>query len=175
MQFAVQARRRAVSGFTLVELMVTVAVLAIVSAVAAPAMQGLIRANRLNTAASEMTAALQLARSEAIRRNSRVSVCASADSLTCTASADWSSWIVRGAANVADGAEVIRVQAAPDDVELSGPVGGIVFAPSGQVQAQQVVAACIPTDNPDENVRQLTVLVSGSVLSANADGGGVCP
>ncbi len=61
----------------MIELMVTVAVLAIIAAIAVPAMQGLIAANRLSAASTELVTALQLARSEAIRRNAAVTVCGS--------------------------------------------------------------------------------------------------
>ncbi|MEB1220701.1 Tfp pilus assembly protein FimT/FimU [Xanthomonas campestris pv. campestris] len=70
-------------GFTLIELMVTVAVLAIVLAVAVPAFGTLIRSSRLTSNANEVVAALQLARSEAVRQNSLVAVCRSDNGSTC--------------------------------------------------------------------------------------------
>jgi len=62
-------------GFSLVELMVTIAVLAILLAIGIPSFASLIASNRLTSATNELVAALQTARTEAIRRNVRVTVC----------------------------------------------------------------------------------------------------
>lgn len=57
------------NGFTLVELMVTVAVLAILSTIAYPSFQSTIRSNRVATTTNELIASLALARSEAIKKH----------------------------------------------------------------------------------------------------------
>jgi type IV fimbrial biogenesis protein FimT len=62
------SRRRLALGFTLVELMVTVAIVAILAAAAAPNIRDMIQRNRVSAYSTELIAALALARSEAIRR-----------------------------------------------------------------------------------------------------------
>ncbi len=62
------------SGFTLVELMVTVAVLAILVGIAIPSFQGTLDKRRIIGAAEQIYADLQYARSEAIRQNKSVTV-----------------------------------------------------------------------------------------------------
>ncbi len=61
-------------GFTLVELMVTLAVAAIILAIAAPSFSQMIRDHRLITTANDFMGTMQLARSEAIRRGVQVTM-----------------------------------------------------------------------------------------------------
>lgn len=72
-------RKPASQGFTLVELLVTVAVLAIALGIAVPSFQSFVSRNRLAATTNELVSALALARSEAVKRATRVTV----------ASADW--------------------------------------------------------------------------------------
>jgi type IV fimbrial biogenesis protein FimT len=61
-------------GFTTTELMIVLAILGILTAMAAPSMATLMRTQRLRTASFDLMAGLQLARSEAIKRNSAVTI-----------------------------------------------------------------------------------------------------
>lgn len=155
--------------------MVTVSVIAILAAVAVPGMTALINSSRLNGQAEEMVSSLQLARAEAIRRNARVTVCPSSDGSTCASSTNWSQWVVRGRDNITATDDVIRSNRASGGVQISGPAAGIVFRPSGLIDSQQTVTVCMPTTNPSQNQRVLTVMVSGVVTSSKYDGGGACP
>ncbi len=81
------ARRRVgVGGFTLLELMVTITIVAILGALAAPSFQTMIHANRTRSVASELLATLNLARSEAARRGQPVSICRSSNGSSCSSS-----------------------------------------------------------------------------------------
>jgi type IV fimbrial biogenesis protein FimT len=84
------------AGFTLLELVITVAVLAIALGIAIPSFQGITNRNRLTSVANEVVAAMQLTRMEAIRRNQRVVMCPSTDGSTCSG-ANWMRMIVREA------------------------------------------------------------------------------
>ncbi|RUL74087.1 GspH/FimT family pseudopilin [Dyella choica] len=66
---------RCARGFTTVELMIALAVLAVLAAIAAPSFQNMINANRLTTAANEIVAGLNTARMEAIKRNAYTQFC----------------------------------------------------------------------------------------------------
>ncbi len=88
------------AGFTLIELMVTIAILAIIASLAAPAVGVFVSRSAMRSISSDFTLALQRARSEAINRNMCVTMCMSSKaSLTppkCTTSGDaWDiGWIV---------------------------------------------------------------------------------
>jgi type IV fimbrial biogenesis protein FimT len=74
-------------GFTLIELMITVAIAAIVIAIGIPSFKDFIDNTRSNTLSEEFSTAMNYARTEAIKRSRRVSVCASTDSTSC--GSDW--------------------------------------------------------------------------------------
>lgn len=83
------ARNRA-SGFTLVELMIVLAIVAILVTIAIPNLRNLIAKSELKDAAGGLTAALYLARSEAIKRGADVGVCSQGSATACGAAAsDW--------------------------------------------------------------------------------------
>jgi type IV fimbrial biogenesis protein FimT len=88
---------KAWGGFTLVELMVTIALLAILLSLGIPAFTELLAGWQRDRATKAITAHLQLARTEAIKSTQRVVVCNSSDASTCSTSKDkeWKSgWIV---------------------------------------------------------------------------------
>ena len=79
------------AGFTLIELMIVVVILAIFVTIGIPGFQNLIRENRLATQANELVGTLHFARSEAIKRRLPVVMCRSTNSTTCV-SGGTSSW-----------------------------------------------------------------------------------
>lgn len=155
--------------------MVTVAVLAIIASIAVPAMQSLIATNRLGAASTELVSALQLARSEAIRRNAPVTVCGSNDGANCANTTVWNRWIVIGRDNATGNVEVIRDSAVSGAMQVAGPAAGIRFRPTGLLDAQEAMTVCLPVGNPSDNQRVVTMMVGGGVTTGRKNGGGACP
>ncbi|MFI2813092.1 GspH/FimT family pseudopilin [Microbulbifer sp. JSM ZJ756] len=170
-------------GFTLLELMITVAIIAIVAAMAAPSFNNQISNNRSVALGEELTSALNVARSEAVRRGTRVSLCASADGATCSNS--WSDgWIVvvdnatSDTANAVTVGEVLRRWEAPSanaaiNVQQNGGATGFVRfnrlgilgrADSGEVTVNASVSGC--TGNAARNI---TVGIAGLLNVAHGD------
>ncbi len=84
-----------ISGFTLVELLVTVSITVILIAVAVPSFKDLVLKRKISSELRDLKLDLVLARSEAITRNTFVGVCSSNDASYCQADSDWSEgWIL---------------------------------------------------------------------------------
>ncbi len=115
-----------IGGFTLFELMVTLAVAALILSLGVPGFRSFIQNNRATTHTNDLVTALNLGRSEATRRGASVLLCSSSDGATCSGSNDWSSgWIVRRSAGA-----VVRTWP-----ERSGGAG-VLTANVSQIQFQ---------------------------------------
>ena len=83
------------AGLTLVELLVAIAVLGVLLAIGVPAFGNFAVDSRLSAATNRFVAAIHVARSEAVRRNARVTLCPSIDGVFCATGGDWDQgWIV---------------------------------------------------------------------------------
>lgn len=105
---------RSQRGFSLLELMVGVTVLAVLLGLAVPTFQEVIQNNRIVAQHNDFIASLNTARSEAIKRGNAVTVCASVDGAACSGATSWSSgWVTFVDVNtngILDGAEVVLYQ-----------------------------------------------------------------
>jgi type IV fimbrial biogenesis protein FimT len=82
-------------GFTLVELLVGLSVGSILMSLTVPAMNDMLNTQKAISATNALFAGLNLARSEAIKRNARAVLCKTADGVTCTSSGGWEQgWIL---------------------------------------------------------------------------------
>lgn len=75
-------------GFTLVELVVALVVLAVLATIAAPNFQAWMARSRITSQANELVADVSLARSESATRGARTAICISSNGTSCTGS-DW--------------------------------------------------------------------------------------
>lgn len=128
-------------GFSLMELIVVVAVLAIVAAFALPGFAEVVRSNRLASASNELLTSISYARSEAIRNTRGAAICASTDGATCSEDGDWSEgWIIWADLNAngsidADTETVLRFNQGNPRIEVDGQAGTVRFDPRGRLHA----------------------------------------
>jgi type IV fimbrial biogenesis protein FimT len=126
---------RKLRGFTLVELLITLTVLVITLAIAAPAMSGFVRSSQLSGTQTELIGALMLARSEATKRGSQVGVVAATPASGAEFSNGWTIWVDANSNGVFDAGEtVVREYAArKNSVKISTQGGETVaaFKPTG--------------------------------------------
>lgn len=165
-------------GFTLIELMVTIAVLAIVVSIAAPSFSTMINNNRSVALGEELASAINFARVEAAKRGDTVSICASSDGSSC--SNDWTQgWIVltdNNSGSTAPAGNVLRIWEAPDGgatiaVDRDGTATGFLrfvrlgtTEPSGTVTFASSVDGCA-----SGAARTITVGPAGLVNIARSD------
>ena len=141
-----QVRQR---GFTLTELMVAIAVLSILLSLAAPSFQSLIAQYRLTAISTQLRSALLTARSEAIKSNRQVTVCASEDQSSCSNSS-WASgsiaFIDRDViGQINDGDEIIKqFQRASSSLQVLqvGFNGSVSFTPDGASDTSGAFMVC---------------------------------
>lgn len=193
-------KRKDVNGFTMIELVVAMGILAILVALAAPSFTSVINNNRLSSSANELLTTLQYARGEAVRRNSNVVICrndAPDTGATCNTAAGawlgWMSFVDDGAGGgtarngVPDGGEQVLFRGgftAPVQLQASPAVTGgnqrIRYRPDGLAYddggalLNARFAFCILTTRPPENTRLLTIGSGSRMTITRVDGGGLC-
>jgi len=164
-------KSREASGFTLIELIVTIAITAIMSVTAVPSFIDLMRNNRSATQANEFLAALNLARSEAAKSGQNVSLCSSTDAASCRTSdpTNWSDgWILF--VNGTDPLQVLRVWPGITNgvASFKGGAGVVTFRGTGQA-ASAVNFDYQPTACDGKQARAINVASVGRAWVQEAD------
>jgi type IV fimbrial biogenesis protein FimT len=153
-------------GFTLVELMITIAVLVIVMAIALPSFNDMTLGSKLRSQANDLVAGAVLARSEAIKRNAIVRMCVSADGASCIAGGWEQGWVVFHDADddgTLDAGETVLLQhqAAPSGFKITGTVASVRFQGTGVGATQATLTACRATPSVGGQERVVTISLTG--------------
>lgn len=152
-------------GFTLVELMVTLAVAAIVMSLAVPSFTEMTKNNRLTTQANQLVTALNLARSEAITRRATINVAAidAAD-----ADNEWG----KGWSVAVNGGATLRIFQSLEGgstLDSNNDIATFQYQPSGRASATDTLTLC--DNRSGESGRQITLLTTGRITTTTT----VCP
>ena len=148
--------RTSVAGFTLVELLIVITIASILAAIALPSFKSLNESQRVKNAAYEIYSVLNLARSEAIKRNKNITVTPSP------------SWTALASINVADGGVTLVDRPTPKGIKITASASatsGITYQHNGRTSITaapitfqlDVAGAATPT----RNVRCITIELSG--------------
>lgn len=182
MSLETQFRRRS-AGFTIVELMFTVFIAAVLLAVAIPSFRGMTGSNRLVTQTNDLIGAMNFARSEAITRNRTITFCradSDADTTCSAAAGDWGFWIVRNAAGeVSRRGEVptyggaMRVTSALALDRIDFGADGLARSSTGVLLNNVQIDVC-STHGSTDNARGVVVGSSSRVTVSKLSTAGVC-
>lgn len=154
------------NGFTLVELLVTIAVLVVLIGIGVPSFRSVVQDNRLATTANSLVRSMNVARSEALERGHDVTV-------EPQSGGDWESgwevWSDTDNDGSQDADEIIQTIGAPDGaVSISGGPDEVVYEPSGLTTTN----GCFDiTDSGSSAARNVDVSPTGRASA----GTGSCP
>ncbi len=168
-------------AFTLVELLVTLVVAAILASLAVPGFQSTIESNRITSVSERIYSTLQFARGEAVRAGKAVSVCPSVNQTSCATQSDWASGALvfiddDGNGVLGAGDELLRVvEGGTTGYEvtlISSTSAYFQFSSQGFAEAAGSFQVCGPSAN-DEDARGIVVRGAGGLRTAmdtDADG-----
>jgi type IV fimbrial biogenesis protein FimT len=137
-------------GFTLVEMMVVITIVGILLAVVIPGFKSILNNQRVKSASFELFTSLTLARSEAIKRNTDVTI-------TPTTTSDWESgW------SIAAGSTTLKNQAAISGVVVSGAPASVTYKRTGRISNTTSPAFQVDVSPADSTqIRCIKIELSG--------------
>ena len=169
------------AGFTIMELMITVAIAAVLLGFGIPSFRGIVANNRLISQTNEFIGVANFARSTSITRNASITFCradSENDDECATDEDDWQAWLVLDAAGEVLRSGTVNTYGGQIHVITDLTDQSMTFQPDGMARtganlvADNAMWVCT-TQSVQENFRVLT-FGAGSRLSVAKDGGS-CP
>ena len=163
------------AGFTLIELVVTVLILAILITVGVPSFSDATLGSRLGSYANELMTSAYLARSEAMKRNRPVTLCTSTNGTSCAVSGGWEQgWIVLEASTStviqhqqarAPGYKVMAKDAS------NAAIYSVAFQPTGFGATQATFTVCRYLPQAGKQERVVTLSPTGKPAVSRTETG----
>jgi len=143
---------RRLPGFTLIEVLMVVAILAVLASIAAPSMRGFMDAQMVKTPASDLYSTFVLARSEAIKRNAAIDI-------VPATGFDWADgWSVR----TQSGGTVLRTQDAYPRIAITPSTAGTVtYGSNGRLSTSAAIFRVVAPGNTEARMRCVSIDVMG--------------
>ena len=153
---------RGARGFTLIEMIVTVAVLAVLATLGVPTMRDTVLNQRVKTATFDLYTSLILARGEAIKRNANVDI--------TPAGGVWANgWAVRVQAD----ATLLKTQGALNNMTFTGPAAAITYRRDGRLASGAATLTVDVAGGSNVTMRCIAIALDGRpniALDHNSNG-----
>lgn len=163
-------------GLTLIEMLISLAIVAIIATAVSPSIQSILIKNRIVSEINELSAVIQFARNNAIEQQITTVVCPSADYLAC--STNWNDPKIvfideDNNGNRAANEELLASTGLiSDNNVLTGPANSVFFTPTGETLANTTLLLCHKSKKA-EYARSLTIALQGRVkVSGDSDRNG---
>ena len=171
-------------GFTLLELLVTLVIMAVLVALAAPNLRNLILRQSVDSAAALLVSDFRYARSEALKRSRVVVVCASGTGTSCAAPGaalknGWMVFVPSSGSAFTAGDTILRVQPSLSSVDSIGPASGsarisFVFQATGWSLSANESLFIKPTGSTDASLVRLVCVSKNGRAALRARGETTC-
>jgi prepilin-type N-terminal cleavage/methylation domain-containing protein len=180
----VNLRDRKITGFTLIELMIVVVIVAVLLAVAGPSFYDTVVRNNVRTQASKIISSLALARSKAVAQNQPVTICASTDSTSAavpSCGGTWmDGWIIfldsDGDATPETGEILRQFDGPPSGYTIKNAISPLSYYPDGTTSSSTSTPIYLcPPDKDDSKVWSIEIEATGRPqMTAPGTSTGVC-
>ncbi len=161
------------AGFSVIELLITLVLIAISVSLALPSLQQFSANNQVQAASNSIVSGLNMARFNAITTGEETTICPSADGATCSNDSWGSGWIVfmdTDGDSAADAAELIRVVEIQGSIAASGFGNAITFESDGSTSrnSDTVIISCYAHESVSSKCISITINPFGSIVSSEA-------